>query len=147
MGLLFPLFRYLYWNEYTAPTPLYPQPPEPTIWRSRLDGTEVEKFMTGNLKNLSGLAIHHKQERCVFYTLGLGGVLESYTLCALFDIHTLVLLPGNLSLGKTRGRLNFAKWFGDNGPGCLWATKMTRFFRGVICEIWPSRRVYKTPLR
>ncbi len=45
------------------------------------------------------------------------------------------------------GRLNFAKWFGDNGPGCLWATKMTRFFRGFICEIWPSQRVYRTPLR
>ncbi len=43
---------------------------------------------------------------------------------------------------RTRVRLNFAKWFGDNGPGCLWATKITRFFPGFICEIWPSWRVY-----
>ena len=45
------------------------------------------------------------------------------------------------------GRLNFPKWFGDNGPGCLWAPKITRFFRGFKCEIWPCRRVYETPLR
>ncbi len=51
------------------------------------------------------------------------------------------------NINITRGRLNFAKWFGDNVPGCLWATKMTRFFRGFICEIWPSRRVYKNPMR
>ena len=48
---------------------------------------------------------------------------------------------------QTRGRLNFAKRFGDNGSGCLRATKMTRFFRGFICEIWPSWRVYRRVAR
>ena len=32
----------------------------------------------------------------------------------------------------TQGRLNFAKWFGDNGPGCLWATKINSLFLWAI---------------
>ena len=45
-----------------------------------------------------------------------------------------------------RGRWNFANWFGDNKPGCLWATKINKFFHGFKCDIWPSRCLFLWPI-
>ncbi len=47
---------------------------------------------------------------------------------------------------KMHGGLNLDKFFGDNGPGRLWATKIKRFFHDFKCEIWPPRSVYRTSL-
>lgn len=58
------LFRYLYWIEYEEHSAENPAPPRPTIWRCRLDGTNVTRFITNYLNKPSGIALSFREERC-----------------------------------------------------------------------------------
>ncbi len=50
---------------------------------------------------------------------------NSDTSLASYNIHYTTTLHHIIcEILKRRGRLNFAKWFGDNGPGCLWTTNI-----------------------